>query len=401
MGTGLFVGVWVARYLGPEQYGAWNYASAYAFLFGAFASLGVDGIVIRNLVQHPDQTNEFLGTAFCVKFFGGSSAFFLSVVSAKLFTSGNQQQIALVAASSLCFVIQSSLVIDLFYQSKSQNKYSVIAQNAGFVIASAIKIALIIINAPLLAFACMTAAEAGFTAIFLAAIYKKHHGKIFQWKFDFGITKSLLLESWPLILASSMSLLNMRIDQVFIGKMIGDSAVGRYSAAVRIAEIWLMIPVIFGQVIFPIIVAAKEKSERKYRQSVFRMFQLMSAFAIPFAIFVSAFSNFIIQIVYGNGYTGAGELLSIQIWTGVPSLMFFVFGQVFYVEKLVRYHLVSAVFQPICNICLNLLLIPKYGAEGAAIATLITAFGSHIISLSVLEIKLNFFSRTYSSRQSR
>jgi len=58
MVTGLLVGIWVARYLGPVQFGVFNYAIAFASIFGTVAKLGLDGIVVRDLVREELKTAE-------------------------------------------------------------------------------------------------------------------------------------------------------------------------------------------------------------------------------------------------------------------------------------------------------------------------------------------------------
>ena len=64
MVAGLLVGIWVARYLGPEQFGVFSYAIAFASLFSSIASLGLGGIIVRDLVREPEQRDRYLGTAF-------------------------------------------------------------------------------------------------------------------------------------------------------------------------------------------------------------------------------------------------------------------------------------------------------------------------------------------------
>jgi O-antigen/teichoic acid export membrane protein len=66
--VGLFVGIWVARYLGPEQFGLLSYAQSFVGLFTAIATLGLDGIVVRELVKDPSRRDELIGTAFWLKF---------------------------------------------------------------------------------------------------------------------------------------------------------------------------------------------------------------------------------------------------------------------------------------------------------------------------------------------
>src|ERR1017187_4370185 len=58
LGAGLFVGAWIARYLGPEQFGLLNFSIAFAALVGIMANLGLDGIVVRDLVKSPSRQNR-------------------------------------------------------------------------------------------------------------------------------------------------------------------------------------------------------------------------------------------------------------------------------------------------------------------------------------------------------
>ena len=67
---GLVVGIWVARYLGPNDFGVLNYALAYITFFMLFVKLGLDQIVIREIVKRPKLTNYLLGTAFGLKLIG-------------------------------------------------------------------------------------------------------------------------------------------------------------------------------------------------------------------------------------------------------------------------------------------------------------------------------------------
>ena len=71
MGVGMFVGVWIARYLGPQQFGVLSYAMAFVALFSAVATLGLDSIVIREVLRNPASANEIMGSAFILKLAGG------------------------------------------------------------------------------------------------------------------------------------------------------------------------------------------------------------------------------------------------------------------------------------------------------------------------------------------
>ena len=140
MGVGLFVGVWTARYLGPEQFGLWNFASAFAALFSALSTLGLDGIIIRELIKKPERQNVLLGSAFALKVMGGLIALLLALFAISLMHSGETFTIWLVGISAAGFIFQSVNVIDYYFQAKVQSKYTVLAANAAFVLLTLVKI---------------------------------------------------------------------------------------------------------------------------------------------------------------------------------------------------------------------------------------------------------------------
>ena len=70
MAVSLFVGIYVARYLGPERYGLLSYALCFVWLFSAFLDLGHREIIVRELVLYPEQRNVILGSAILLRFSG-------------------------------------------------------------------------------------------------------------------------------------------------------------------------------------------------------------------------------------------------------------------------------------------------------------------------------------------
>ena len=116
MGVGLIVGVWVARYLGPGQFGLLNYAMAFTALFGAVATLGLDGIVIRELVKSSERRDVILGSAFVLKLMGASIAFLSIMVAITVMRPGQTLTFWVVGLSASALIFQSLNVIDLLFQ---------------------------------------------------------------------------------------------------------------------------------------------------------------------------------------------------------------------------------------------------------------------------------------------
>ncbi|MEH2354973.1 flippase [Nostoc sp.] len=372
MGASLVVGVWVARYLGVKQYGLFNYALAFVALFSPIFTLGLDDVVVRHLVRQSSNKEEILGTTFWLKFLGGIASVLLAVST--MFFLGEQEtlKIWLVAILGIAGIFRASDTIELWFQSQVQSKYTVIAKNTAFLLNTVIKIALILTKAPLLAFALVTLAEFAMSAIGLLIVYQVKGSSLWLWRWSMAAAKTLLKESLPLIFSGFAIMIFMRIDQVMLGQMIGDSEVGIYSAAVRVSEIWYFIPGAIVSSVAPAIYAAKEKSESLYYQRIGQLLSLMTCISLVIAFPMSFLSDKIIMVMFGSGYAEAGPILAVHIWTSLFVFMGLATSPWFIAEGLNHVSLGKTLFGAILNIILNLLLIPKYAGLGAAIATIIS-----------------------------
>ncbi|WP_442946474.1 flippase [Nostoc sp. 'Peltigera malacea cyanobiont' DB3992] len=372
MGASLVVGVWVARYLGVKQYGLFNYALAFVALFSPIFTLGLDDVVVRHLVRQSSNKEEILGTTFWLKFLGGIASVLLAVSTMFFLGEHETLKIWLVAILGIAGVFRASDTVELWFQSQVQSKYTVIAKNTAFLLNTLIKIALILTKAPLLAFALVTLAEFAMSAIGLLIVYQVKGSSLWLWRWSMAAAKTLLKESLPLIFSGFAIMIFMRIDQVMLGQMIGDSEVGIYSAAVRVSEIWYFIPGAIVSSVAPAIYAAKEKSESLYYQRIGQLLSLMTCISLAIALPMSFLSDKIIMVMFGSGYAEAGPILAVHIWTSLFVFMGLATSPWFIAEGLNHVSLGKTLFGAILNIILNLLLIPKYAGLGAAIATIIS-----------------------------
>ncbi|MEH1835702.1 MAG: flippase [Nostoc sp.] len=372
MGASLVVGVWVARYLGVQQYGLFNYALAFVSLFSPIFTLGLDDVVVRHIVRQSSNKEEILGTTFWLKLLGGIASVLLAVSTMFFLGEPETLKIWLVAILAMAGIFRAADTIELWFQSQVQSKYTVIAKNTAFLLNTVIKIALILTKAPLLAFAWVTLAEFAMSAIGLLIVYQVKGSSLWLWRWSFSAAKTLLKESLPLIFSGFAIMIFMRIDQVMLGQMIGNSEVGVYSAAVRISEIWYFIPGAIVSSVAPSIYAAKEKSESLYYQRIGQLLSLMTCISLAIALPMSFLSDKIIMVMFGSGYTEAGTILAVHIWTSLFVFMGLATSPWFIAEGLNHVSLGKTLFGAILNIILNLLLIPKYAGLGAAIATIIS-----------------------------
>ncbi|HBG05762.1 MAG: O-unit flippase [Geobacteraceae bacterium GWC2_58_44] len=372
MGVGLFVSIWVTRYLGPERFGALSYATAFAFIFSSVGALGLDWVVVRNLVRSPEQRDEILGSAFALKLLGGIATFGLSVGAIVLIRPDDRLSTWLVSVIALGTVFQAFGVINFWFQSRVQAKYSAYARSISFLIISLVKIVLIQLEAPLTAFAWAALAEVVFGAAGLLAAYRISGQHLKAWRSTTTMAKELLRDSWPLLLTDIVMLAYRRIDQVMIGEMVGSSEVGIYAVAVLLAEVWLFIPMAITSSVFPGVVEARQRGEELFQDRLQRYYNLMSFLGWVVAVPVTLVANWAVLRLFGPSYSMAGPMLTGLIWGGLFINLSIARSSFLTIMNWTRLHFITDLLGCLLNVALNLFLIPRYGGMGAVIASLIS-----------------------------
>ena len=376
--AGLFVGIWVARYLGPEQFGLFSYVLAFTSIFGGIAKLGLDGIMVRDLVNYPEKRDTYLGTAFWLKVIG---AFIVMGVMAAIvpFTSHDSQTNLFIFIIAAGLIFQSFEVVDFYFQSQVVVKVASICKVVQLALSSAIKIYLVITQAELIYFVLVTAFDALSLAVSYAIAYllRKDHQPFYK-QFDFSIAKQLLKDSWPLIFAAIVVSVYMRLDQIMIKEILGEYEVGIYSAAVRLSEAFYFIPMLISISLFPAILNAKNQSAELYRQRLQRLYTFMVWMAIAIALLMTFLNEWLIHLLFGKAYQEAGQVLMIHTWAAVFVFLGVAFGKYLLAENLTKIDFQRTLLGAITNVIFNLWLIPIYGVAGAAMATLLAQFIANI-----------------------
>ncbi|GEO04627.1 O-unit flippase [Adhaeribacter aerolatus] len=381
VGLNFVLTVLIARYLGAQDFGLWNYVIAFVALFSIFSSLGLDSIVVKNLVKEQAK-EEVLGAAFILKLVGGGLAFVLSLLTILILRPGEPLTLILVLITAGGLLFQSFDVIDFYFQSTLQSKFVVYSRVAAFIISAIFKIAILILKGPLVLFVLANSLELLFTATFFILVYKQSNGLVTRWKIKFPVVKKLFLDSYPLALAVMVVLIYMRTDQIMLGSIISDKAVGIFSAAVRLSEAWYFIPSVITNSILPSLIKLKEVNQENYLRKLEQSFKIMAFLGIITAVIISFSASYIITFLYGAEYAEAAPILAVHTWTSVFVFLGFASGNWFVVEGLQKYVFYRTLAGALINVGLNFYLIPAYGGLGAAFATLISQFvASYFFSL--------------------
>jgi O-antigen/teichoic acid export membrane protein len=386
MGLGLFVGVWFARYLGPDLFGQFSYALAFVGIFNGIASIGLNGIVVRDIVRNPKITNVTIGTAFAMQLIGGVVATVLINIIIVWIRPSDTSNRMLIAILSLGLVFKATDTIRFWFESQVQFRYIIWVENSVFALASIIKIFMILHSASLASFVWLSLVEVIAGALGLMAIYTAKGENFKYWKLDAKRAKTLFFESWPLMLAGLAVALYMRVDMVMLQEMSNTKEVGIYAAATRISEIFYLIPVILIGSMSPAIIKLHGKHDELYLIAMRNLYAILVWIALLVTIPTTFFAREIIFALYGANFESAAIVLAIHLWASIAVFLGTASSQHLLVNGWQKISFYRTLIGMMCNLILNYLMIPGMGAVGAAIAT--------VISYYVATFSLVFFKST-------
>lgn len=375
--------VWaqVIRYLGPERFGVFSFVLSVVFLFSILSNLGLEAIVVREVIRCPENENHVLGSTFALKLVGSllavASAFFSG-----LFFVRDMDVIILICIVSLQLIFKSFDTIDYYFQARVQSKYSVYSKLISLSVTTLFCFIFIYSQKSLIWFSVIVPVEIAVAGLSLLCFYINVRKNDIPWNVSFGMMKSLLRESWPLILSGIAISIYMRVDQIMIRQLLGDSQAGLYSAAVRVSEALYFIPMVVMSSVFPAIVSSKMQSEDLYYRRLQLVLGVLLWMAVIIAVFISLFAKFILVGFFGIEYLPAAGVLALHAWAcifvylGVGGMKWLIN------ENLQFFSMAYTALGAICNIVLNFLLIPRYSIYGAALATVIAQFLAAVLANS-------------------
>lgn len=376
-GLGLFstiiVGAWIARYLGPNNYGILTYSKSVFLLFMPLAMIGLNDIVVKELVGTKNHVEKarILGTAFFIKLFFGLLSFILLSLFLLYIHDDFQTKILVVIFSSY-LLFQSFEIFDFFFQSEVESKFVVYSRVISVTASGIIKILFIFYEASIYYFAIIMTLELVFTNTITLFFFHKKKISIFLLSFDKILAKDFLSRSWPLFLSGLMYVVYIKVDQIMVKEILGDKSAGLYAVAIDLSEAWYFIPNIIVASLFPAILSSKNKNIDLYNRRMIKLYSLLFWMAMLISLFVTFFGNTLISYLYGVNFKDSDSILTIYIWSNTFYFLITASSKWLVSEGYYLHSFYRNIFGAILNIIFNLLLLKKYGLQGAAISTLIS-----------------------------
>lgn len=377
MGLQFLVGAVVARHLGPEGFGALNFALAVTGLLGVFAALGLDAVFGRELLLEPERAGALLGTAFLSRLV---AALFLYPVVAILALSQAADTRASLLICGLMLLIVPVTVFNTHFEIRLQARYTVWAANAAFILCTMVRILLVARDASVAPFAATYLIEPVITAVVLYCFYRRAGGRVGSWRWEAPLALRLLKQSWPLMLGGLAIMIYMRIDQIMLAKMRGEAEVGIFCAALRLSEVWYFIPMALSLSLFPSLVRSRALDRAAYGRRIGQLYDLNAGVAYALIAVMLPCAPWLFALIFGRGFTGSDGVFQIHLLACPFVFLGVARGQYLLNEGFTRFIFLSTVAGALVNVGLNLLLIPEYGAHGAAVATVLSQAMSTLVS---------------------
>lgn len=377
MGINFFVGILTARYLGPSNYGLINYAAAYTAFFFSVCTLGINSIIVKEFIDNPSKEGEILGTSLILRCV--SSVFSaITIVAISLVLDSNESITKIVVIFyTISLVFQIFDMFNYWFQSRLQAKYTAIASLIAYTITAIYKIILLATNQPVTLFALSISIDYISVALILFYFYKKEGGGKLSFSFKYG--KNLLKKSYHFILPSLMVAIYGQTDKMMLKHMINETEIGYYATAVSLCSVWCFVLNAIIDSVNPSIMKSYQNDEKsfiKYNKILYFIVFYVSIFV---SILFTVFGKLIIQILFGEAYLPTVSSLRIITWYTAFSYLGVARNAWIVCKNKQRYLKYLYFSSAVLNVILNILFIPKYGAVGAAFASLISQISTVII----------------------
>ena len=391
---GVTVGAWVARYLGPAQFGELAYAISFIAMFQYIANLGLDGVVVRLLATSTAEAPIILGTVFRLRMLAGVLGWGTALLAVATLGLGDSGTLSLVAIIGAMLVFQAGDTVDLWFISREQNQRSVKAKLWAYSVSAAVKVSLVLASAPLTAFAWAVALDFLAVAIAMFFAYKKYTTAS-RWRWDTQIGAELLKAGFPFMVAGISIMIYSRIDQLFIGELLGDAQLGTYAAMLPISQLWHVVPMTLLSTVAPYLARLRENDLAEYDAAMVTLCRLLLFSAIFLSMATALISRPLIEFLYGTHYSAAASVLQTHVFSNVPVFLGIAQKLWFINENRGNLAIFVTLLGAIASVSLNQLLIPEYGLHGAAYACVLSfsisaVFGNLICAPKLFLMQIGF-----------
>ena len=366
----LVVSLLTARYLGPSNYGLINYAMSFVAFFSSFCTLGINSVLVRELVDRPEREGEVLGTTLVLQSISSLLSAITIVAVVSIIDRHEPTTILVAALCSVGVVFNVFGSLNYWFQRHLRSRFTAIATLVAYIATAIYRIVLMVSGQNVTLFALATSVDHVCIAVLLFLFYRKCGGQRLSFSKEYG--KELLSRSKHFILSGLMVAIYGQTDKLMLKQMLDVTQTGFYSTATTINNLWCFILVaVIDSMVPGVMEAQKAGDEALFRKKNRQMYAIVFYASMCVAVLFNIFAELVVWILYGKAYLPAAMPLRIVSWYTAFSYLG-VARNAWIVSKNRQKHLFKLyAMAAMGNVLLNYFLIPVWGANGAALASLI------------------------------
>lgn len=373
----LIVSILTARFLGPSNYGKISYIASFCSFFTSLCTLGINSIIVKELIDHKDRQGEVLGSTLAMRMVSTILSMCANCFLIYLLNPDDKLMhlLAFIQSFYLFFSVFDSL--NYWFQSRLESKVTAIIATVGYGVMAIYRVILLLTEKSVVWFAAATSLDTAVIAILLIICYFKTGGQKFT--YSWIMCKQLLSKSKHYILSGLMVSLYAQMDKTMINEMIDATAVGYYTTASAINGMWTFVIAAIVDSSSPLLYDLYNTNKEKFRANLRNLYAAVIWICVLAALGIMLLAKPIIFILYGSAYEASIPILQVVVWSSLFSYLGVAKNIWIVCENKNKYLLLFTAMGVVGNVALNLLLIPLYGALGAAIATVITQIITSVI----------------------
>lgn len=384
----LFVGVFTARFLGPGNSGLVDYGSAYVAFFTSLCNLGINSVIIKEFVDHPDEEGETIGTALLLRLISSILSVIVIIAIVAIVDYQETTTLVVVALCSVSLIFHIMETIRYWFQYRYLSKVTAIVTFAAYITTAAYKIILLVLQKDVQWFAFASSVDFIAVAVLLWIAYKKHNGP--RLSFSMQKARSLLGKSYHYILSGIMVAVYGQTDKLMLKQMLSAEAVGYYGRATAVCAMWVFVLHAIIDAMYPTILRLYDTNKQAFEKKNKQLYAIVFYVAVFVSLGFTVFGKLIIQILYGEKFLPAVNPLRIVTWYTAFSYLGVARNAWLVCENKQKYLKYMYLFAAGGNVALNFALIPSLGASGAALASLLTELmACLVLPLFIKEVRPN------------
>ena len=367
---GLMATLAVARHLSPEAFGSLSYLLALASLAAPLMALGLNSIVTRELVTRPNDASLIVGSSISLRLAAGSCVGQVIIALAYVFLTADEAH--LLAFLLISSIFNAALVIEFWLQAQTANHYASMVRLASMLVFTIARLLAVFNDADMAIFVYLSGLEGVCVAFLYMFVYQKIGNGVNQLRASWSEAKDLIRDSRWLLLSGIAAVIYLKVDQVMLGILVNDRAVGIYAAAARVSEVWYFFSAAIVTSFFPKLLVGRKNDSKRYALNLQKLNDLLLWVAVSVAFIVSLCASWLMPLLFGEIYKQSIPVLKIHVWVGLFVFMRALLSKWFIAENLLKLSMMSQVLGALVNVALNIWLIPVYGPVGAAYATVVS-----------------------------